>query len=325
MSEQISKTQANKPMRRDEATTKSLISACYAGDLERVVALLGDGADPSATDVVGWFPLYQAACGGDSHSEDHAKVIATLIDHGVHPDQRTPNGETALMAAAYRGHAPCVAILVMKGADAHTTATDGPWAGRDCFWIAKTSVEQKVMKQEELEVVVAALKLERGAVAPQAPPPAPVVEPQKQASCAYCGDAASRRCSRCKKVWYCSVLCQQEHYRKGHRSTCWAAKGVKAAPLLKPQKPAPPPPVEEDDFSGLPPHEAAARAGERAAQKVYERGGGVEAAAASVMERPRAMAVSDAARPASVAAVWTPPPLSKTFCAARAPARAAAS
>ena len=57
MSEQISKTQANKPMRRDEATTKSLISACYAGDLERVVALLGDGADPSATDVVGWFPL----------------------------------------------------------------------------------------------------------------------------------------------------------------------------------------------------------------------------------------------------------------------------
>ena len=159
-------------MRRDEATTKSLISACYAGDLERVVALLGDGADPSATDVVGWFPLYQAACGGDSHSEDHAKVIATLIDHGVHPDQRTPNGETALMAAAYRGHAPCVAILVMKGADAHTTASSGPWEGRDCFWIAKTSVEQKVIKQEELEVVLAALKLERGAAPPpQASPP----------------------------------------------------------------------------------------------------------------------------------------------------------
>ena len=134
MSEAVSKSQ--KPLRSDEATTKSLISACYAGDLERVVALLGDGADPSATDVVGWFPLYQAACGGDSHSEDHAKVIATLIDHGVHPDQRTPNGETALMAAAYRGHAPCVAILVMKGADAHTTASSGPWEGRDCFWIA---------------------------------------------------------------------------------------------------------------------------------------------------------------------------------------------
>ena len=45
-----------------EAQTKTLISACYAGDLERVVALIGDGADPSATDVVGWFPLYQAAC-----------------------------------------------------------------------------------------------------------------------------------------------------------------------------------------------------------------------------------------------------------------------
>ena len=47
LQQQSSKSQA-KPMRRDEATTKALISACYAGDLERVVALLGDGADPSA-------------------------------------------------------------------------------------------------------------------------------------------------------------------------------------------------------------------------------------------------------------------------------------
>ena len=301
MAEQISKSQAQ-PLRRDEATTKSLISACYAGDLERVVALIGDGADPSATDVVGWFPLYQAACGGDSHSESHAKVIATLIDHGVHPDQRTPNGETALMAAAYRGHAPCVAILVMKGADASTTASSGPWEGRDCFWIARAGVEQKVIKQEELEVVLAALKLERGAVAPQAPPPpAPVEPPKTQEACAYCGDAATRRCSRCKKVWYCSVLCQQEHYKKGHRSKCWAAKGVKAAPLLKPQKPAPPAPPVEDDFSGLPPHEAAARAGERAAQKVYERGGSVEAAAtdagraASLTAMARGLSIADAA------------------------------
>ena len=208
------------------------------------------------------------------------------------------------MAAAYRGHAPCVAILVMKGADAHTTASSGPWEGRDCFWIARMSVEQKVIKQDELEVVLAALKLERGAAPPPpAPPPAPVVEPpSKKEACAYCGDAASRRCSRCKRVWYCSVLCQQEHYRKGHRSKCWAAKGVKAAPLLKPQKPQPPPPpVEEDDFSGLPPTEAAARAGARAAQKVFDKGGGVEAAAteagraASLTAMARGLSITDAA------------------------------
>ena len=222
----------------------------------------------------------------------------------MHPDQRTPNGETALMAAAYRGHAPCVAILVMKGADAHTTASSGPWEGRDCFWIARAGVEQKVIKQEELEVVLAALKLERGAVAPQAPPPpAPVKEPPKEETCAYCGDAASRRCSRCKKVWYCSVLCQQEHYKKGHRSKCWAAKGVKAAPLLKPQKPAPPPApaAEEDDFSGLPPTEAAARAGARAAQKVFDKGGSVQTAAteagraASLTAMARGLSITDAA------------------------------
>ena len=56
---------------------------------------------------------------------------------------------------------------------------------------------------------------------------------------------------------------------------------MKAAPLLKPQKPAPPPApaAEEDDFSGLPPTEAAARAGARAAQKIFDKGGSVEAAA----------------------------------------------
>ena len=86
MAEQISKSQ--KPLRSDEATTKALISACYAGDLERVVALLGDGADPSATDVVGWFPLYQAACGGDSHSEDHA--INAVSPFGVRWSGCTP-------------------------------------------------------------------------------------------------------------------------------------------------------------------------------------------------------------------------------------------
>jgi len=102
-------------------------------------------------------------------------------------------------------------------------------------------------------------------------------------------------------VWYCSVLCQQEHYKKGHRSKCWAAKGVKAAPLLKPQKPVLPPPVAEDDFSGLPPHEAAARAGARAAQKVFDKGGGVEAAAteagraASLTAMARGLSITDAA------------------------------
>ena len=72
---------------------------------------------------------------------------------------------------------------------------------------------------------------------------------------------------------------------------------MKAAPLLKPQKPQPPPPVEEDDFSGLPPTEAAARAGARAAQKVFDKGGGVEAAAT---EAGRAASLAAMARGLSI-------------------------
>ena len=299
----------NKISQATEApTTKALISACYQGDLERTMELLKRGADPHATDEVGWFPLYQAACGGDSHSEAHAKVIALLCEHGVHPDQRTPNGETALMAASYRGHAPACAVLVLKGADASATALKGPWRGRDCFYIAAQGLEQKVTKPEELEVVLSALKLERGAVVAVEPPLPPLVIPIKEPEkrpCAYCGDDATRRCSRCKKVWYCSVLCQQIHYKKGHRTECWAEKGVKAAPLLQPRKPAPvaPPPAPpvEDDFSGLPPTEAAAAAGERAARKVFARGGSVESAAteagraASLMGMARGLSIAESA------------------------------
>jgi hypothetical protein len=38
--------------------------------------------------------------------------------------------------------------------------------------------------------------------------------------CANCGIDASKRCSRCKTVWYCSKECQVKHFKESHKKNC---------------------------------------------------------------------------------------------------------
>ncbi|KAJ8047698.1 Zinc finger MYND domain-containing protein 10 [Holothuria leucospilota] len=42
--------------------------------------------------------------------------------------------------------------------------------------------------------------------------------------CALCGDAASKRCSRCKNEWYCGRECQVKHWSK-HKAVCSIVAG----------------------------------------------------------------------------------------------------
>jgi hypothetical protein len=44
--------------------------------------------------------------------------------------------------------------------------------------------------------------------------------------CANCGIDASKRCSRCKAVWYCSKECQVKHYKESHKKVCVDASGT---------------------------------------------------------------------------------------------------
>ncbi|XVE53488.1 hypothetical protein DITRI_Ditri03aG0007100 [Diplodiscus trichospermus] len=39
-------------------------------------------------------------------------------------------------------------------------------------------------------------------------------------SCAVCSNPASKKCSRCKSVRYCSLDCQQVHWKAGHKTKC---------------------------------------------------------------------------------------------------------
>ncbi|TKY58063.1 Ubiquitin carboxyl-terminal hydrolase 19 [Spatholobus suberectus] len=38
--------------------------------------------------------------------------------------------------------------------------------------------------------------------------------------CAVCATRASKKCSRCKAVRYCSQACQQSHWKSGHKTVC---------------------------------------------------------------------------------------------------------
>lgn len=46
--------------------------------------------------------------------------------------------------------------------------------------------------------------------------------------CAYCSAEASKRCSRCQKVWYCCRECQVKHWEKHGKTCVLAAQGDRA-------------------------------------------------------------------------------------------------
>eukprot|EP00952_Eustigmatos_sp_NYUAD-ZCMA_P006136 26465-Eustigmatos_ZCMA.PRE.1 len=54
----------------------------------------------------------------------HSEVVMELLDFGVNPCARAADGATALHAAAARGHADMVGLLLRHGADAYAV-TDG--------------------------------------------------------------------------------------------------------------------------------------------------------------------------------------------------------
>ncbi|TKY68546.1 Nuclear-pore anchor [Spatholobus suberectus] len=42
----------------------------------------------------------------------------------------------------------------------------------------------------------------------------------RHGGCAFCGNFSTTRCSRCKAARYCSMKCQIEHWRSGHKHEC---------------------------------------------------------------------------------------------------------
>ncbi|XP_069174826.1 transient receptor potential cation channel subfamily A member 1 homolog [Procambarus clarkii] len=84
--------------------------ACKAGQEGVARALLGAGANHSATNAACVTPLHLAAAGG------HAASCRLLLDSGAPADQHDKENKTPLMLGVVEGHVAVVRVLLEKGA-----------------------------------------------------------------------------------------------------------------------------------------------------------------------------------------------------------------
>lgn len=96
---------------RDGKGKTALMAAAAAGSADLAQALIQQGADPHALNVMGSTTLVYAAWSGDT------QVMALLLSHGVALDTQARNGWTAMMMAAAKHHVPALSLLCEAGAD----------------------------------------------------------------------------------------------------------------------------------------------------------------------------------------------------------------
>ena len=99
---------------------EQLVRATYAGDVERVKALLNEGVNPNSADDIEQTALFFAARSG------HTEVVKALLTAGAEVDK--PAGRkkrTALFMAAINGHYETAKALIAAGGDINKLDDDG--------------------------------------------------------------------------------------------------------------------------------------------------------------------------------------------------------
>lgn len=93
------------------ALKEKLISSAAAGDTEKVLQLLEEGADIDATDEQGRTAVLAATY------NDHSETVEALIQKGADVDIRDHNLENVLLNAGARGNLEIVRLAIEAGAD----------------------------------------------------------------------------------------------------------------------------------------------------------------------------------------------------------------
>ena len=101
-----------------EKGSSTLTLACGGGSLEIVKLLVNAGADLDAVGKDGT-ALLSASFSGQ------LDIVRYLLDRGADPNKESESGESALHAAALRGHVDVCNLLVLKGAEINAQTTQG--------------------------------------------------------------------------------------------------------------------------------------------------------------------------------------------------------
>eukprot|EP00899_Mesostigma_viride_P011736 jgi/Mesvir1/20563/Mv06235-RA.5 len=92
--------------------SEQLVGAVYAGDVERVIALVEEGANVNTREEITGNTLLHIAA-----YEGHTELVAFLLRCGLPPNQTCKVGKTALHHAVARGFGGIARLLVAAGAD----------------------------------------------------------------------------------------------------------------------------------------------------------------------------------------------------------------
>lgn len=92
-------------------STRDLLAAVQAGQLDKVKSLLNDGALANAADEAGERPLLHAVAG------EQVEIARLLLQRGAQPNVKGPEGRTPLGMAAASGNLALVRLLLQAGAD----------------------------------------------------------------------------------------------------------------------------------------------------------------------------------------------------------------
>jgi hypothetical protein len=96
-----------------------LVTASERGDVTKVAALIGQGADPDWMRKGGGHRPLTAAI-----SQGHLPVLELLIEHGADVNAYATVGYTPLMFAAFTGDVTAARLLIKAGADVNLQAHD---------------------------------------------------------------------------------------------------------------------------------------------------------------------------------------------------------
>src|SRR5437899_2885753 len=94
-----------------------LMAAAYDGDAEKVKTLLGEGADPNASDILGDTALIYVVYADPQPLRTQIAIAQLLLDAGAKVNARGLSGDTVLHEAVIGGRLPLVKFLLNRGAD----------------------------------------------------------------------------------------------------------------------------------------------------------------------------------------------------------------
>jgi Ankyrin repeats (3 copies)/Ankyrin repeat len=123
-----------------ELATSPLGKAVQKNDARAVKALLAEGADPNAKNIVGRPLLIEAAKRG------YHDIVRALLDKGAHPNARSEDDLTALLAAAEAGHVETVRALLASKADIDLPRERGLIRGTTPLIAAASAGKAEVVK-----------------------------------------------------------------------------------------------------------------------------------------------------------------------------------